>query len=291
MVRRNDPELLDRTIGRIREISSLPAVVEQMTAVVASDRSSADDLRVVVEADPALAARMLRTVNSAAYGLAAPVHTIHKAICYLGFNEVKNLALTASIAPMFRAAPAVGGYDRRGLWRHSVAVAVAARTLAARLGNPRTEEAFLAGLLHDVGVILMDQYLHPAFTQIVAAFSPQRPLWEIEFEIVGFNHTDLGAGVAERWRLPAGPVDAIRHHHRADLCTGDNRCIVQMVEVANYVCTKFGYSATGICPVGAPSTATLSAIQLRTDDLVALTHQLPQELEKRRSLFDLVVEA
>src|SRR5574337_81806 len=163
---------LSEIAGRIREVSAMmPQLVMEIIRIVNDPRSSAIELQVAVERDPSLAARLLRTANSAAYGLRRQVGTVRDAIAYLGYNEVKNLAVTASLADIFKADAAVGCYSRKGLWRHLVSVAVASRFVASRCGVRRYEEAYMAGLLHDFGLILMDQFVHKAFNDIVRVVS------------------------------------------------------------------------------------------------------------------------
>lgn len=265
----------------------MPQLVMEIIRIVNDPRSSAIELQVAVERDPSLAARLLRTANSAAYGLRRQVGTVRDAIAYLGYNEVKNLAVTASLADIFKADAAVGCYSRKGLWRHLVSVAVASRFVASRCGVRRYEEAYMAGLLHDFGLILMDQFVHKAFNDIVRVVSTGRPLCECERQRLGFDHTQLGERVACHWNLPASMMAAIRYHHRADVCEGDSRPIAQAVEIADFLCSTKQRSAIGIGRVDSPSGSILAALSIDRQGYTVLWDDLDRELAKADVLLGL----
>lgn len=279
---------LNEIAGRIREVSAMmPQLVMEIIRIVNDPRSSAIELQVAVERDPSLAARLLRTANSAAYGLRRQVGTVRDAIAYLGYNEVKNLAVTASLADIFKADATVGCYSRKGLWRHLVSVAVASRFVASRCGVRRYEEAYMAGLLHDFGLILMDQFVHKAFNDIVRVVSTGRPLCECERQRLGFDHTQLGERVACHWNLPASTMAAIRYHHRADVCEGDSRPIAQAVEIADFLCSAKQRSAIGIGRVDSPSGSIFAALSIDRQGYTVLWDDLDRELAKADVLMGL----
>lgn len=275
---------LDEIAAHVHEISTIPYIALQIIEVVNNPRSSTADLKAVVESDPSLAARILRTANSAAYGLRRPVKTIFEAINVLGTNEVRNVAVTALIADRFEKDVVVGAYTRRGLWRHMVCVALASRLVTSRAGLPTFSEAFLAGLLHDLGIALLDQYLHERFVAIIKAFQPGMSLCEAERERLGFDHTEFGATVAERWHFPAVTLAAIRHHHASERCGGEYRTIAQAVEVANFICTSKGIRSVDTQQAVPPSLSTLAALSLNRQGLKVLDDDMDGELRKADSL-------
>ena len=278
---------LEELIDRIHEVSSLPHVVTQVIAVVDDASASAGDLKCVVESDPALAARVLRTVNSAAYGIRVRVDTIHRAICLLGFNEVRKLTVTASVAEMFKDQSKVGAYDRQGLWRHLVSVAVVSRMIAMRSGIRNFDQAFLCGLLHDVGIVLIDQHVHEEFTTIVARLSTGQALVPVEQEVLGFDHMGIGAELASRWRFPECVIEAIRFHHRSERCKSEHGLLVGAVEVANCLCARKNITSMGIGGVEAPAPATFSALSIGREDLKIIWEDLDQELERNKGLIEI----
>ncbi len=280
------PMPLEQAVRRVREISSLPQVSTRIMEVVRDANTSAAMLTGVVETDPALCARLLRCVNSAAYGLRYKITTVARAVAYVGFKAVRNLALTSSICEMFKRDTQVGPYCRLGLWRHMVAVAVASRLFARRAGAADFEEAFLAGLLHDVGLIVEDQYLHRHFVYLIERLG-QRPLTEVELEVLGFDHTFLGECVAENWKFPPEAMAAIRYHHSFPSYNGPHQTLVAAVVTANLVCALKGYPALGAGrPV--PCAQALAALNMNVQDLQVLAADLDGELNQHQALFQMV---
>lgn len=143
------PPTLDSVVRRIDEISTLPHIALQVMEVANEPGSSAADLKDVVEGDAALSARILRCVNSSAYGTRTKVTNLQHAIAYLGLKQIRNLAITASVSELFKKEEAVGSYLRSHLWRHLVSVGICARLIAMRRQFENFEDVFLAGLLHD----------------------------------------------------------------------------------------------------------------------------------------------
>lgn len=278
---------LDEIIAHVREISTIPHIALQILEVVNNPRSSAADLETVVGSDPSLAARILRTANSAAYGLRRPVKTIPWAINVLGTNEVRNMAMTALIAERFKSDAVVGSYTRRGLWRHMVCVALTARLVASRAGLRTFSEAFLAGLLHDVGIALLDQYLHQPFAGIITALKPGIPLCQAEREQLGFDHAQFGARVAEQWRFPPVILAAIRHHHASERCSDEFRPIAQAVEVANFLCASKGIRSMGASHVASPSLSTLTALSVDRLGVKVLYDDMDGEMAKAHTLINI----
>lgn len=281
---------LETVSKRIQDVSSLPMIVTRVLRVVNDERSSVNDLKGVVESDPALSVRVLRVVNSASYALRSPVTTIHSAISLLGFNTVRDLSLTLSVTKLFRDGEGVGSYRRRDLWRHLVCVAVASRMVAARSGYPRYDEAFLAGLLHDIGIILIDQYAHPEFVEIMRLTATGRPYQVVEKEMLGFDHAELGASVTRRWHFAPGVVDAILNHHDGSACMTENRELACVVDVANFLCSAKGITSTGHYHLSPPNPETFATLSLSREDIEVLWADLESELERSRPLLEIHVD-
>ncbi len=198
--------------------------------------TSADDVLEAVRTDPALAMRLMRTVNSSYYGLEEKIADLKQAITLLGFKEVRNLALTSYVAHLFRETDGYGPYSRRGLWDHLVGAGLVAREVARTCGSVPPEDAYLAGLLHDVGLVLIDQYINRPFREIVDNLDAGTAICQLERAWLGFDHAMLGEFVAIRWNLPPYLTAAIGHHHDPDGYTGSHRDMVLIVAIANFFC-------------------------------------------------------
>jgi HD-like signal output (HDOD) protein len=283
---RRDATSIDAVVRKVAEVSTLPHVALRVIAVAKNPGAGAADLRIVVEGDPALGARVLRMVNAAAYGVRSTVTDLHQAISFLGFSQVRNLALTASVAEVFKRNERVGTYQRSMLWRHMVSVGICARLVASRCRMPNFEDAFLAGLLHDIGIVIEDQHVHKRFCQMIRGLFEGAPLCAIENEYLGFDHCRLGERIAEVWRFPPTVQAAIRYHHESHRYGGEGCEIVRCVEIANVVCTLKGISSVGMRLVEPPLEA-LKMMGFRKDDVVILAADLDRELVLNRGLFEL----
>jgi HD-like signal output (HDOD) protein len=281
-----EPPTLDEVLGRVAEISTLPHVAVKVMEVANDPDSSTIEMKNAIEMDPSLGARVLRCVNSSAYGLREKVSNLQRAISRLGLRQIRNLALTASVADLFAREETIGSYRRRGLWRHMVAVGVCARLIAMRQRIPDFEDAFAAGLLHDIGIVLEDQYAHAQFRKVIQDLDGGATLIAAERRRLGFDHCQLGGRVAEGWHISERVAAAIGHHHDSSAYHGQEIAVVRCVEVADAICTLKGYSPMGRTPVSEFQPA-LSALSLTREHLSVLSQDTDEELARNAALFDL----
>lgn len=277
---------IDTVVARINEVSTLPHIALKVMEVANDPSAGAADLRVIVESDPALSSRLLKCVNSAAYGLRNRVTSLQRAIGYLGFKQVRNLAVTASVSDTFKKDASYGTYSRPGLWKHMVSVAVCSRLIATRRKLSSFEEAFLAGLLHDIGIVLEDQYCQPQFADAMQQVAKGRTLPQVETQLLGFDHCRLGARIAESWKFPSVAIDAIRYHHMPQNYRGDDGEILACVDLANLVCTLKGVTSVGQNLLR-PSRWSLDKLGVDKAFLKVLAEDLDHELELSKQLFSL----
>lgn len=277
---------LGRVASQIDEISTLPHIAMRVMEVAGDPNAGAADLKEVMEGDPALTARVLRCVNSSAYATRQRITNLQHAIAYLGVKQIRNMATMTGVSELFRTPGGIGPYSREGLWRHMVSVAIAARMIARRLGLPDCEDIFLAGLMHDIGIVLEDQYVHQHFCRMIAkSLDEERTLTQCERLHFIFDHTTLGERVAKGWRFPPLVCAAVRHHHHSLEYEGEDKTAVCCVEIANLICSVKGITSVGLNLVRyiAPEDTPLD---LRKDDLVVLADELDNELREHRGLFD-----
>jgi HD-like signal output (HDOD) protein len=270
----------------VQDVSTLPQVALKVMEVARDPDAGAADLKAVVESDPALGARVLRMVNSAAYAVRAPVTNLQQAISFLGFSQVRNLALTASVSEIFAENEQIGPYQRTGLWRHMVSVGICSRLVAIRCGMSNFEDGFLAGLLHDIGIILEDQHAHEGFCRVIEGIRRGATLSATERQHLGFDHCQLGLRVAEEWRFPPCVKAAIRYHHASDRYVDEGMDIVHCVEIANVICSVKGITSVGEQLVEPPRRA-FEAMGLCKEDIIVLATDLDQELASSEKLFEL----
>jgi putative nucleotidyltransferase with HDIG domain len=278
------PTLTD-TVSTIDGISSLPLVALRVMEVAGDPEASAAHLKAVVEADPSLCSRVLRCVNSASYGLRRGVEDLGQAVAYLGFQQIRDLAITATVSGLFRSGKPIHTYQRTELWRHMLSVGICSRMIAARSRLPGFENAFLAGLLHDIGIILFDQNRHEDFRHVITQLNTSRTLCEVERKSVGWDHTELGADVGAKWKLPETVLSAIRHHHEPTRYRGPDEALVHCVSIANLICSVKDITSVGVNLVRLVPES-LDALELSRPDLKILAEDLDAEIEANQHLFD-----
>ncbi len=236
---------LETLLERVGQLPTLPPVALRILALVEDSKSAVQDLSAVIAKDPALTARVLRLVNSSYYGLPYRVSTVSHAVSLLGFDTVRSLALGLSIFGLFEGKGRGRVLDRNGLWTHSLVSGVAARLLALRVRYAVPEEAFVAGLLHDMGRFILDEYFPSELERIIQLEEQEGlALWEAERRILGFDHAQLGSLLAQRWGLPHGLAQAILGHHQPLLVSSSQESLdptlTAIVALADRLSVEFG---------------------------------------------------
>jgi putative nucleotidyltransferase with HDIG domain len=223
------------------EISSIQSVVSGVVNVINDPRSSAKDLKDIIEIDPPLTAKVLRVANSAYYYSPNRISEIQHAVIWIGFDVLKEIALSQKIWEVFDKEDAIDDYSRASLWKHSIAVALLGKMIYRMEFGERGENAYAAGLLHDIGIIVEHQFLKENFkTVLKKSKSEKGNLSRSEYEILGFTHEDIGEMLAEHWTFPEEFVVAIRHHHKPDSVEKDYSKLASTLYVADYLCQERG---------------------------------------------------
>ncbi len=270
---------LAKLFGQIGKLTTLPASAQRIMEAATDQSAGAGELLEVIEGDPVLAAKILRRVNSAFYGLRNRVEDLRSAISLMGPREIRNLAFTVYVSRMFDGESSHRDFSREGLWQHCVAVGQAARLVSATCRCEKPDEAYLAGLLHDMGLILLDQYLPKKLMRVVDAVADGAGTVEAEMSLLPFDHTQLGAYVAMQWNFPPAVIAAARYHHDPLFAPKAYRPITSIVAVANYLCHRADVTSLGVANIEAPSDDVLSEIQMDQAQLTTIWEQLREALE------------
>ncbi len=255
----------------VNSLPPLPAVAMRVMQVSQDPRASASDLALVVSADPGLSATILRVANSAAYARAKQVTSVQEALVVLGFVQARNIAVSGAITSRYAPDALNALFRIDAFWRHSIAVGFRASELAGKSRRLDVPSAFTAGILHNMGRLAMF-YADPAgLDQVVAEMLRSgRPLEDVEREMLGYDHAEVGGALARRWRLPADIADAVsKHHAAADL---PEITLASVVAQANEFCMEHGIYPGYVVP-GAEdvkSTPELARLMKRVDQLMTL---------------------
>ena len=204
----------EHIVRQIQELPSLPVVVMELLSSMDQDDTDVHVLAQKIELDQALAAKTLRIANSSFYGMQSKVTSIPQAVSVLGFHSIRTVVTACALTSSF--APAAGGFDFQAFWRHSLATAIAARLLAPHLGvNPET--AFTAGLLHDLGTLVLVTRF-PAEHALVRSYRQAHDcqMAEAELAVIGIDHAQVGSALAAYWKFPEAIQQAVADHYAID---------------------------------------------------------------------------
>lgn len=276
-------------LKRIRDIPSLPEVVTRILAVIGRPETPASEIARLIAYDPGLTSKVLRMVNSAAYGFQRQISSIQHSVMILGFGTVRGLVLSASIFKLFKGHARPGGLNHRKFWEHSLTTAVAARMLAQRLRLPDADDIFSAAMLHDIGKVVLDTYF-PNYGQVLAEARQQHlpfhgaAFHHLEENLLGITHTGIGGLLAGKWKLPIEMAEVIQYHHqpeRAESCPK----AVYLVALANEMAV-LQLASSGVYREGSITPATAEFFNLDEAALEALFRGLKDEMHTAHELLD-----
>src|SRR5262245_25926275 len=200
------------------QLPTLPVLVLQVQRALANEMTGLRELSTIIERDPALASRLLRAANSAAFAHGEPVTTIGAAVSRLGMSHVRSLCLAVGVVRAF--GDAHRRLDHRRYWEHSAAVGLVAERLtrlSKRYAQVDGAEAYVGGLLHDVGLLLTDQFFPEDFAAVQEEMDAELvPRYQIENQRLGLDHGDIGGLFLARWQLPTEVIEAVKHHNHPD---------------------------------------------------------------------------
>ena len=230
-------EKLKRITESIIRLPTLPTVVSRMIQLVDNPKTSAASLAQFIASDQSLTARILKLANSAYYGFPREITTVNMAIVVLGFNAVKDMGLSLSVFDVFKDIEGDATFSSTDFWQHSIACGVASRVLARRILPRVAGEAFVAGLLHDIGKVILNQYAHAEFVAILKLVASSGvSLDEAELAVIGASHAQVGGWLAEKWNLPTLIVSSIIFHHTPFQAPAEFAVMDTLVSLANYLC-------------------------------------------------------
>ena len=210
-------EQVKRVISVTGNLPPVPHVAAKMMELVGKEDTSVRDLQKVISADQALTARILKMANSVFYSFDQKITTLTHAIVILGFRAVQSMAVAASSRSLFVKKGAQFGLKEKLLWEHSMAVAMGCRQIARSVGYENEEAAFVVGLLHDIGKAVLNQVIPKKYGRIVEqVYNDGKSFAEVEQEILGFDHSQIGALIAQKWNFDWDMVETIAYHHRPE---------------------------------------------------------------------------
>ncbi len=259
---------------------SLSTTVGKVLEICSRTDASPNELNKVISLDPVLTGQVLRLINSAYYSLLSKITSLTRAITMLGMNTVKNMALSTAIIRSVSSAKKSKALPTAQFWQHSIGVGVSAKLLATAcdLSIAEREEMFIAGLLHDLGKVPFgDEYIEV----LAVAKKQQRSLIEVERELMGIDHQEVGTMIAEKWKLNTVITSCVGGHHHASKVTQESRRQAAFVALANMYINilDIGYAGDPFPEVEAIEEL-LDIIDLSWQDYGAISEDVEKEIEK-----------
>jgi HD-like signal output (HDOD) protein len=271
----------------VAELPTLPSVVAQISRMTVSPRTNASDIGKLISNDPALSSKILKLVNSSYYGFPRRITSVTKAIVLLGFAKVKNMAISAAVVDVFRAAGDMDGFDFLQYWRHAVGCAVAGEVIARRLLPGRSDDAFVGGLLAETGKVLMAYVVPQRYAKALEhARREGVPMLEAERAVLGSDHAQAGALLAESWNFPPVLVEMIRHQAEPDGARTE-RPVTDVVHLAHCMVAALGILGAGEQWVPALNPGTWKNLKLEDAALLSLMDEYLRAFDSADALLEL----
>lgn len=231
---------LEVAIMSAADLPTIPIVAIKVMELIESECATADELAKIVASDPAVAARVLKISNSSFYGCRRQIQTLSGAIVILGFSTLRSLVVAASVKQVYKPY----GLTEKMLWEHSFAAGLAAKMIARQTRAANEEEAFLAGLFHDIGKIIMNTLDRNKFQEVMQhCYNEGISFGQAERGVYPFSHDEVGAHVIKKWNFPENLTNAILHHHTLEFTELDDPALVNLTAVtslADLFCLKLG---------------------------------------------------
>ncbi len=230
-------ESLKKYVERITELPTVPVIAGEILGIVDNKLASVDRLERVIENDPAICAKVLSVANSVFFRIREPVRTLDAAIVRIGFNNVKNIAVGVSLLSVFDDGKRAEDFDYQRIFNHSVTVGFIAKLLYGKIKQNIPEEIVVNGMLHDLGFLVLNRYFPADYRKVLERTGKKISLLDAEKTVLGFNHTDIGAWLAEKWSLPRGVSDTVLYHHSPSLSKRKSRGMA-VIHLADYMTTR-----------------------------------------------------
>ena len=279
---------LENLVRNIEDLPPLPDIVVKLLHASRDPNVSMREMVELIKYDPALTIKVLRLCNSSYYGLPRKINSIQEALVYIGTDTLVNFVLAGCLSSFYQQAQTGYGMEKGELWRHSVACAIAAQRIGTRQGEDVSAQSFTAGLIHDVGKIVLNAYVGKEIEKIMELVHGEKiPFGEAEKRVLGFSQTDAGARLARHWNLPDSLIEAIEFHQSPEKAKSAPQLVAQ-VHLGNILCISFGIGVgtDGLAYTFHPKALEMTHIEVA--DLFHLSLDIHDDYKKAEELIGLV---
>lgn len=265
-------------VNKSLELVSAPTTYARLDALISDPDSAIDDISAVINTDPALTTRLLKIVNSPFYGFPSQINTISRAITIIGTRELTHLVLATSVMNAFRGIPA-NLMDMDTFWRHSLACAITAKYLAEATHQTNHEQYFIAGLLHNIGSLVLYQSVPELAREAInSARFGHEVLHEAEKRIIGFDHAEVGAILIQNWRVPESLAQVARYHHQPGKAEQD-QLEVSIVHIADILVSSVPFGHNGDQHVPPMDEGAWQHLNLKPEAMPSLLFNVSRQLD------------
>lgn len=272
-------------INKIKNLPTLPDIVHKIVALVKDENTSARDLCRLISYDQAISLRLLKVANSAYYGFLRDIATVQHSIVILGFNEVKRLSLGIAMFNFMKGASNATSLIMEEFWKHSLGCSLAAGIICKKVGV-KSDIASTASLLHDLGKLVLDNLFSREYKIVLEkAKAEEASMVDVEKEILGFGHTDVGLWLSSSWKLPPSLILPIAYHHQVDEVDQENILQVSIVHLADILCKKANIGSSGDNSIPCFQKNAKESLQIE-EEIDSMVKELESEEEKVQALIN-----
>ncbi len=273
-----------KLINKYNDIKTLPHVVTKLSKLINDEESTMKDFEDVIKIDPTLVVRLLRLVNSPFYGLTQKVDSISRAVAFIGMKNLQNIAVTDAMKNIFGSSKSSAGiFSKKQLWLHCAAVSICSKLLAERIFGINGDDAYLCGILHDIGLIVEEQVAEKKFLAACEECGTTGALDKFEQEYLDTDHCEIGYLMTLDWDMPITVQEAIRDHH-TQLDDVEPESLTGILQISEYIISHLGYTALsgGVAQI---SDGLLAHLKENVDEYKVLMDDMPEELAKAQDLY------
>lgn len=271
----------------IDSLPTLPTVFTKVTQMLSDPNITAKKLANVIEKDQAISMKLLKVVNSPFFGFSRKIMTVHDAVVLLGFNATRNTVMSISVFRALAHESATEGFSMQEFWKHSIATGIVARYLARKV-HIDGEKAFVAGIIHDIGKIILEQYFNEELKKVISLMQKKKmSFYDAELDVYRGTHCDLGSYVADKWNLPLALIEVVDMHHTPGEATEDPK-LVSVIHIANTVSKGLGVGFNGWGKAQQLDAYAFARLDFSASQLDGWLDELQNEVSLSQELFDMI---
>lgn len=288
------PAEIQRKVRGIENLATLPNIAAEILEKVRNSGSSMREISRIVEKDASITTKIIKVSNSPLWGYPGRIDNVQRALIVLGLKQVTNIVLAVSLYSAFLKLKPNPYFDRERFWLHSASTGQIARALSAKLHLQFHGEEFLAALIHDIGKLILDQFFGDTFLEILeTAEKTGKTCYEVEMEILGCSHGEIGAELLKRWKFPQSIIEAVNYHHHPQKANG-YAALSSIINLSDNLCELWGVGFNeNIKRISIPESPAWRILksqnsQMENLDIEKFTFELQDEVEKAQLFLQLI---